>query len=374
MGTQSTPKGSVSRAHTGPESPSLSISMTISSLQSESELQSQSASSIAQIDDTFAVGASTIIGEDVFGLTIAIDADGSTRPLSPDRSSDTTPTRGYTTRWFEPPEEEYSNYLQEREEFDRLVEFAEVDVPVDFGDENSGDEGGDTLQPIPPEMTEEWSDDVDPTRIWDITVPIRETSVLSDGFNFEDDISGLIDVEAAETSVQSSQHKFPEIGEDEEAPRRDKGTGRPRKYRTQRESEMDISQTAGPDRDPVETSRGLNISKIGLDNLFDDPPSHAMSLAGLDDQEAPCLENHLPENETYPNLPNAVGEIDDVDYTTRIQGSRSLAREDSPHFSSFSTGETSSVASVNTPKEPLGCKADERYTQGGSYLRIPPVS
>lgn len=368
MGTQSTPKGSVSRAPTGPGSPSLSTSMTISSLQSETESQSRSASSIAQIDDTFAIGADTIIGEDVFGVTIAIDADGSTRPLSPDRSSATPPDIEYTTGWFD-PEEVYNNYLQEREEFDRLVEFAEVDVPVDFGDEDD-----DTLEAIPREIIEEWSDDMDPTRIWDITVPIRETSVLSDGFNLEDDSSGQLYDEPAGISVQSSQDKSLEIGEDKETPRRDNGTGSPRKSRNQRESEMDMTNTVCPDRDPVETGRGLNISKIGLDNIFDNPSCHAMSLAGLDDQEAPCLEDHLPENETYPNLPNAVGEIDDVDYTTRIQGSRSLAREDSPHFSSFSTGETSSVASVNTPKEPLGCKADERYTQGGSYLRIPPVS
>jgi len=358
MGTQSTPKGSVSRVPTGPGSSSLSTSMTNSSLQSETESQSQSASSIAQIDDTFAVGADTIIGEDVFGLTIAIYADGSTRPLSPDRSPDTTPTREYTTRWFD-PEEEYSNYLQEREEFDRLVEFAEVDIPVDFGDEDD-----DTLEAIPRAIIEEWSDDVDPTRIWDITVPIRETSVLSDEFNFEDDISGPVDDQAAATSMRSSERRSMEMADDDEIPRRDCGEQRPGMSRNQRESELDITQTAGPDRDPVETGRGLNISKIGLDNHFDNPPSHAMSLAGLNDQEVSYLENHRPENEADSNLENAVGVIEEVDYTTRIQGSRSLAREDSPHFSRISTGHTSSVVSVNTPNDPLGFTAAERYTKG----------
>jgi hypothetical protein len=221
MGTQSTPKGSISRAPTGPQSPSLSISMTISSLPSGSESQIESTSSIAPIDDTFAVGAETIIGEDVFGLTIAIDADGSTRPLTPDRSLTTPPGQRYDTRWFD-PEEEYRNYLQEREEFDRLVEFAEVDVPVDFGDE-----GDDTFQPIPREVMEEWSDEVDPTRIWDITVPIRETSVLSEGFNFDDDARVQFDDVQGETLVQQTGQRSVCRVEDDKTPRPDKGKGRP---------------------------------------------------------------------------------------------------------------------------------------------------
>jgi hypothetical protein len=330
MGTQSTPKGSISRAPTGPESPSLSISMTISSLPSGSESQIESASPIAPIDDTFAVGAETIIGEDVFGLTIAIDADGSTRPLSPDRSSITPPGEKYDTRWFD-PEEEYSNYLQEREEFDRLVEFAEVDVPVDFGDE-----GDDTLQPIPREVVEEWSDEVDPTRIWDITVPIRETSVLSEGFNFDDDAGVQCDDDQSGTLVHQTG-KIPSCrDEDDKTPRPDKGKGRPRKSPSQPESRANRSHTPGPGTDPVETNRGLNISKIGLPH----------------------------DGEISFNPRNEVCEIEDVDYTTRIPNPGSMPREESPHFPSISTGETSSVASVNTPNDPLGFKAAERYTKG----------
>jgi hypothetical protein len=358
MGTQSTPKGSISRAPTGPESPSLSISMTISSLPSGSESQIESASPIAPIDDTFAVGAETIIGEDVFGLTIAIDADGSTRPLSPDRSSTTSPghKQKYDTRWFD-PEEEYSNYLKEREEFDRLVEFAEVDVPVDFGDE-----GDDTLQPIPREVVEEWSDEVDPTRIWDITVPIRETSVLSQGFNCDDDAGVQFDDVQGETLVrQTGQRSI----EDDKTPRPDKGKGRPRKSQSQPESRANKSHTPGPGTDPVETNRGLNISKIGLDNQFDISNPHAMSPSAPDQLEPPGPEDHLPDDGEISLHPrNDICEIEDVDYTTRIPNPNSMAREENPHFSSVSMGETSSVASVDTPNDPLGFKAAERYAKG----------
>jgi hypothetical protein len=348
MGTQSTPKGSISRAPTGPESPSLSISMTISSLPSGSESQIESISSIAPIDDTFAVGAETIIGEDVFGLTIAIDADGSTRPLSPDRSSTTPTERQYDTRWFD-PEEKYSNYLQEREEFDRLVEFAEVDVPVDFGDGSD-----DTLPTIPREVMGEWSDEVDPTRIWDITVPIRETSVLSEGFNFDDDDGIRFDLHTGQRSI-----------EDDKTPRPDRGKGRPRKSQSQPESRANRSHTPGPGTDPVETNRGLNISKIGLDNRFDISNPHAMSPPAPDQMESPSLEAHIPDDGGICLLPqNIECEIEDVDYTTRIPNPGSMAREESPHFSDISTGETSSVASVDTPNDPLGLKSAERYTMG----------
>jgi hypothetical protein len=362
MGTQSTPKGSISRAPTGPGSPSLSISMTISSLPSGSDSQIESISSIAPIDDTFAVGAETIIGEDVFGLTIAIDADGSTRPLSPDRSSITPPGGKYDTRWFD-PEEEYSNYLQEREEFDRLVEFAEVDVPVDFGDE-----GDDTLQPIPREVMEEWSAEVDPTRIWDITVPIRETSVLSEGFNFDDDACVQFDDVKGGTVVQQTGQRSIE---DDKTPRPDRGKGRPSKSQSQPESRANRSHTPGPGTDPVETNRGLNISKIGLDNHFDIPSHHTMPQ----DREPLRLEDHFEDDgEISLNPPNNVCEIEDVDYTTRIPNPGSMPREESPHFSSISTGETSSVASFDTPNDPLGFTAAERYTKGQSYLLHPSVS
>jgi hypothetical protein len=356
MGTQSTPKGSISRAPTGPESPSLSISMTISSLPSGSESQIESASPIDPIDDTFAVGAETIIGEDVFGLTIAIDADGSTRPLSPDRSASTPPGQRYDTRWFD-PEEEYSNYLKEREEFDRLVEFAEVDVPVDFGDE-----GDDTLQPIPREVMEEWSDEVDPTRIWDITVPIRETSVLSEGFNFDDDACVQFDDVQGGTLVQQTDQRSIEH---DKTPRPDRGKGRPRESQSRPESRANRSHTPGPSTDPVETSRGLNISKIGLDNRFDISNPHVMSPPAPDQLEPPSLEAHLPhDGEISLNPRNDVCEIEDIDYTTRVPNAGSMAREESPHFSSISTGETSSVASVDTPNDPLGFKAAERYAKG----------
>ena len=361
MGTQSTPKGSISRAPTGPDSPSLSISMTISSLPSGSESQIGSTSPIAPIDDTFALGAETIIGEDVFGLTIAIDADGSTRPLSPDRSSTTSPghKQKYDTRWFD-PEEEYSNYLKEREEFDRLVEFAEVDVPVDFGDE-----GDDTLQPIPREVMEEWSDEVDPTRIWDITVPIRETSVLSQGFNCDDDAGVQFDGVQGGNVVQQTGQISSCRDKDDETPRPDKGKGRPRKSQSQPESRANRSHGPGPGTDPVETNRGLNISKIGLDNQFDISKPHAMSPPAPDQLEPPSLEAHLPDDGGICLPPrNDECEIEDVDYTTRIPNPGSMARVESPHFSSISTGETSSVASVDTPNDPLGFKAAERYAKG----------
>jgi len=355
MGTQSTPKGSISRGPTGPESPSLSISMTISSLPSGSESQIESVSPIDPIDETFAVGAETIIGEDVFGLTIAIDADGSTRPLSPDRSSTTPPGGKYGTRWFD-PEEEYSNYLQEREEFDRLVEFAEVDVPVDFGDE-----GDDTLQPIPREVMEEWSDEVDPTRIWDITVPIRETSVLSEGFGYGEDTGGPLDDMQGTDVIRYSEHKSMEMGEDDETPRRDDAKGNPWNSRSRRESRANRTHTPGPDTEPVEIDRGLNISKIGLDNHLDIPSHHPMPQ----DQESLRLEDHLEEGGEISLHPrNDVCEIEDVDYTTRIPNPDSMAREESPHFSSITTGEASHLASIDTPNDPLGFKAAERYTKG----------
>ena len=369
MGTQSTPKGSISRAPTGPESPSVSISMTISSLPSGSESQIESISSIAPIDDTFAVGAETIVGEDVFGLTIAIDADGSARPLSPDRSSTTPPERHYDTRWFD-PEEEYSNYLQEKEEFDRLVEFAEVDVPVDFGDE---DEGNDTPEAVPREVMEEWSDEVDPTRIWDITVPIRETSVLSEVFNYGDDAGGRFD-DVPAASVRPNEHRSMEMGEDDETPRADKGKGRPRKSRGQPKT-RNRTHTSGPDTDPVEIDRGLNISKIGLDNQFDIPNPHTMSLPAPVQLEPLNPEVHLLDDGEIRLIPqNDVSEIEEVDYTTRIPHPGSMAMEESPRFSSFSTGKTSSAASVDPPEDPLGFKAAERYTKGKSYLQINTVS
>jgi hypothetical protein len=365
MGTQSTPKGSISRAPTGTESPSLSISMTISSLPSGSESQIESISSIAPIDDTFAVGAETITGEDVFGLTIAIDADGSTRPLSPDRSSTTPPGGKYDTRWFD-PEEEYSNYLQEKEEFDRLVEFAEVDVPVDFGDE-----GDDTLQPIPREFMEEWSDEVDPTRIWDITVPIRETSVLSGGSNFEGDAGVRFGDVRGESLVQSTENNSLEMDEDDETPRRDAGKERPRKSRSQPESGANKTHIPGPDTDPIESNRGLNISKIGLEIHFDISNSHAMSPSAPDLLEPPSPEVQLPNDGGICLLPqNDECEIEEIDYTTRIPHPDSMAREESPHFSSISSGETSSVASFDTPNDPLGFKAAEQYAKGESYLRF----
>jgi hypothetical protein len=359
MGTQSTPKGSISRAPTGPDSPSLSISMTISYLPSGSESQIGSTSSIAPIDDTFAVGAETITGEDVFGLTIAIDADGSTRPLSPDRSSTTPPGGKYDTRWFD-PEEEYSNYLQEKEEFDRLVEFAEVDVPVDFGDE-----GDDTLQPIPREVMEEWSDEVDPTRIWDITVPIRETSVLSEGFNYDAATGGHFDEVGAADLVQQNGHKSICVDEDNETLRRGEDKGRPRRSRSQRESKADRAHFPDSDTDPVESNRGLNISKIGLDNQFETPKYHAMSPPAPDQLEPAILEAHLPDyGDIGLDTQNDVCEIEDVDSTTRIPNPGSMPREESPHFLSISTGETSSAASIDTPNDALGFKAAERYTKG----------
>jgi len=339
--------------------------MTISSLPSGSESQIESVSPIDPIDETFAVGAETIIGEDVFGLTIAIDADGSTRPLSPDRSSTTSPGGKYDTRWLD-PEEEYSNYLQEREESDRLVEFAEVDVPVDFGDE-----GDDTLQSVSREVIGEWSDEVDPTRIWDITVPIRETSVLSEGFKYGDDTGGGLDDLQGTDVVQFSGHKSMEMGEDDETPRRDDGKGRPRDSRSRRESRANRTHGAIPDTDPVERNRGLNISKIGLDNHVDFPDHNTMHL----DQEPPRLEDHrVDDGEISLHPRNDVSETEDVDYTTRIPNPDSIAREESPHFSSISTGETSHVASVDTPNDPLGFKAAERYTKGTSCLLYPSVS
>jgi hypothetical protein len=369
MGTQSTPKGSISRAPTGPESPSLSISMTISSLPSGSESQIDSASSIAPIDETFAVGAETIIGEDVFGLTIAIDADGSTRPLSPDRSSTTPPGGRYDTRWFD-PEEEYSNYLQEREEFDRLVEFAEVDVPVDFGDEDVGNKGDDdTLEAIPREVMEDWSDEVDPTRIWDITVPIRETSVLSEGFNFED-TGGQSEDMLGESVVPPIRHESIRMNEDDETPRRDNGKGISRKSRSKPESRANRTHIAAPDTDPVESNRGLNISKIGLDNHFDIPSTHLISPPALETHEPPSLDDHLPDQGGINLGPqNDECEIEGVDFTSRIPNPREVAQEESPHFSSISTGETSSAASVDTPNDRLGFKATARYTKGTSYFK-----
>jgi len=367
MGTQSTPKGSVSRVEPNGGSSSISNSMTLSPLTTGSPSHIQSASSVEINDHTFAVGAETIIGEDVFGLTISIDADGTTRPQSPDTSP--TPTeKGYTTQWFD-PEEEYNNYLQEKEEFDRLVEFAEMEVPVDFGDEDMEDER--TIKAISQEQEQEVidpeSDEVDPTRIWDITVPIRETSVLSDEPNSDRRTMGQIDSLSGPSSGGSAASKQPD-----QAPTcRVQGKSKGSRSRSGISPETDVMR-GGHHPDPVEIDRGLNISKIGLssdkylDSDFVDDVLHldseafqAISPDRVDDQQPLRPEAH-PEL-ISPMEDQQNDQVDEVDFANRVTDPRwSLANERSPRFS-LAAGETASVSSDNVEGDSLGFAKAERY-------------
>lgn len=339
--------------------------MTISSLHSETASQSESASSIAPIDDSFAIGAETIIGEDVFGLTISIDADGTTRPLSPE-SSTTPPGKEYVDRWFD-PEEEYSNYIQEREEFDRLVEFAEVDVPVDFGDE---EDTQNTPQRVPREVVEDWTDVVEDTRIWDITVPIRETSVLSEKMDVDENINDHFN-EVRDTSlVRSIGHSSDGVEKSDDAPRQMGSKGRSVRSRSRRDREFDGEAMADPDTDSVENNRGLNISKLGLEAEFDTTAQSNLPSVGHDVQGSPGLDHQLQENRVSPSLEETVDkEVEEVDFTSRIPHRGSLARDDTPQFSSVSTGDTATSIGAHAEKDSLDHKA-KRDIKGEAAVNL----
>lgn len=377
MGTQSTPKASVSRvapsAVQGSESPSLSMSMTISSFTSNSgtsasPIESNSSAVVPpqapEGDDTFAVGADTIVGEDVFGLTISIDADGTMRPWSPGHTLSATPPFE-RSQWLDEDDEE-----THEEEFDRLVEWAEVDVPVDFGDETNDVDNDLTPRaeviPQEVEMTEVWSEGIDPTRVWDITVPIRETSVLSSGNDFDenevtqfDQICTSFEEGIGDGTIRADgQFRPVSRPKDTEAG----GSGEASGQYVIKENGNEA------DTDSIENSRGLNISKLGLG---------VDVSAGDAGEETADMADNTPEEHTLPSIQgnerssrvavhpvevqNDIDEVEEIDYTSRVRDPRSILTHDLPvQFNSLSSTATSSTA-YKSEDDPHGFMAAEKY-------------
>jgi hypothetical protein len=348
------------------------MSLTISSFTSlsgtsQSPIESNSSAApplAAEGDDTFAVGADTIIGEDVFGLTISIDADGTTRPWSPGRTLSATPPFETPSQWFEDDE------MDEEMEFDRLVEWAEVDVPVDFGDEtNDPDLGVDpdvTLQAVPQEIedTEIWSEGIDPTRIWDITVPIRETSVLSSEIEFEE--SDVAEVDEAGTSYKEYEGNKTIIPE--------------RPFRPTPEAKDCMVRTPGKvkrhhafirneaDADSIEKSRGLNISRLGLgfdvgagetdDDMVDIPEPEPVEYR---DPQFISNDQRLPDDVIEPIHPENIDEVEEIDHTTKVRDTRSIMMNNAPLQFSSLVSEATSSTSFDCEDDPLGFMAAEKY-------------
>jgi len=387
MGTQSTPKGSVSRvtptAVQGSESPSLSMSMTISSFTSnsgtsESPIESSSSALALPLapsgDDTFAVGADTIVGEDVFGMTISIDADGTMRPWSPGHTLSATPPFE-RSQWLDEDDDE-----THEEEFDRLVEWAEVDVPVDFGDEtNDVDHDltpGAEVIPQEVEMTEVWSEGVDPTRIWDITVPIRETSVLSSEIDFD---------ENELTQFDQICTKFGQ-GVGDETIRADgpfRPVSKPNDIKAGGSGEACDQYVVNEngneaDTDSIEKSRGLNISKLGLgvDVSAGDAGEETADMADT----TPAEHNLPPIQGTEPRSSRAavdpvevqddIDEVEEIDYTSKVRDPTSILTQHPPlRFNSLSSTATSSTA-YNSEDDPHGFMAAEKHIKRKSSSTI----
>jgi len=379
MGTQSTPKASMSRvapsALQGSESPSLSMSMTISSFTSnsgtsESPIESGSSAVVPPQgpagDDTFAVGADTIVGEDVFGLTISIDADGTMRPWSPGHTLSATPPFE-RSRWLDEDDDE-----TREEEFDRLVEWAEVDVPVDFGDETNDVDNdltpGAEMIPQEVEMTEVWSEGIDPTRIWDITVPIRETSVLSFSSDIDFDENEITQFDQICTSF--------ERGLGDETIRADgmsRPGSRPKDIKAGGSGEASgryvVNENGNEaDTDSIENSRGLNISKLGLgvDVSTGDAGDETADMADITPAEhilPPIQGNERSSREAvHPvEIQDDIDEVEEIDYTSKVRDPTSILMQDNPlQFNSLSSTATSSTA-YNSEDDPHAFMAAEKF-------------
>jgi hypothetical protein len=264
--------------------------------------------------------------------------------------------------------------MEEKEEFDRLVEFAEMDVPVDFGDEDvDEDEDNTTIQAIPQEVTEEGSEEMDPTRIWDITVPIRETSILSEELNMDAETIGKVDA-TCESFEPVNRGQCDMDLDDAKTDPRNRIIRKSRTPQSRRESKaQNGTRSIIVDNDPVETNRGLNISKIGLDNPFDpviggeiphldpEPVPEAPSLVLSEVQQIISPDDHF-QGDRIESPPAESGEyVEEVDFASRVVTPRWAKPAEEEPNSSNSSRRNSRVASRVREDDSLGFAAAERY-------------
>jgi hypothetical protein len=279
--------------------------------------------------------------------------------------------------------EQYGHELDYRDDQDTLWQDMDIEVPVDFGDTDSAPdmyenepEGPDTsirpLQEIDSRsgvIGERW----DETRFWDITVPIRETSVLSPhsaSNHFESGQNGSESEYLVNTEKRTKENDLskPLEADDGVVPDRkrrhskEKGRGKERGTTSQSEATPIAGQLVSPV--DVEQSRGLKLSKLGV-GMID------MSPIQIDDQEIDDLVagaempvNDVTEASEVEPVQEEVTEEVEVDYASRVPRPSFIPKPGEGQgildFRSVSSS-SSMASSILDPGDPLGFKRAERH-------------
>jgi hypothetical protein len=173
----------------------------------------------------------------------------------------------------------------------------EMEVPVDFGDSDSIDpegrvEGDPTIGGRPPGPAEQHdtgaktsSEEIQRTRFWDVTVPIRETSVLSPRLaltrnetnRYDEVYAGGDSLDNDTTTmgrpdiVEKRNARPLEAGDTSTVCRKRKGEGQEAE---RNKCQIDETPTPRSLYDEVEESRGLKLSKLGV-GMIDMSPIQA---------------------------------------------------------------------------------------------------
>jgi hypothetical protein len=346
--------------------------------------------------DSFAVGAEPIIGEDVFGLTYSIDPDGTVRAVSPLAVVEGSPV----PYEFEDPErdvdgevedqqnvqkfekEQYGLELDYRDDQDTPWQDMDIEVPVDFGDTDSTPDTHEN-KPEGPDTTIRPLQEIDSrsgvtgiseyeTRFWDITVPIRETSVLSPLTGSSHLESGQNDSGSEYPANPEKRTKVNDISkplevDDGVVPGRErrhskeKGRGKERSTASRSEATPVAGQLESPV--DVEQSRGLKLSKLGA-GMID------MSPIQIDDQEIDDLvaDAETPKNEVTEaceeEVQEEVTEEVEVDYASRVPRPSFIPKpgEGQGILDFRSVSSSSSISSsILDSGDPLGFKRAERH-------------
>jgi hypothetical protein len=292
-----------------------------------------------------------------------------------------------------------------------LIYCAETEVPVNFGDSESGMEevqnDDSTLRAIPQEIIDEaWSDLYDATRVWDITVPIRDTSVLVYGWNDLDATDfAQIDHVCAASFEQDQRPRDLESGglvEGVSTDIREGGPTRARERKGEIRNAHEDDEEYGSDINAIEASRGLNLSRIGMDdpNLPADTdvaydaveydvdvpssddlspkslkrpgsvntPSMTRFIPGTTMEEADvdlqismngCADDHRvrvdkKDEERFPQ------DVEEIDHTSRVRRPPGVLDQD-PCLRAPSVSDSTSNATTFSVDDPTGFKAAARY-------------
>lgn len=271
----------------------------------------------------------------------------------------------------------------------------EMDVPVDFGDSEHEERLNDltespemTIRPHGHNVTE---DGDDRTRFWDITVPIRETSVLSLPTD-----SGIIRTENPISICNGPQHADTparqHIAPTSAASFCILGSAKPStaEVRQRNDDPPDCATSAknplstwSPDS-PVEQSRGLKLSKLGV-GMKDMSPIQGEAvlmddvdvMEEVDDTEG-CVRIRalgMPKGVTAEPEEEPTEEEAEVDYASRVPKLSPVLPPGAVGYqggSGFRALSTSSrtTSSILDPDDPLGLKRAEKCIKGEWICRL----